>query len=87
MDDRSPQDEWNDAEWENRANWRLGLFYSSTRDSRAWVPKRSTLGRRRLGVTPSFARPEARAYLKIVIAGFVLLFVVLWMLERMGVIR
>ncbi len=87
MSDRSPQDERNDAEWENRANWRLGLFYSSTRDSRAWVPKRSTLGRRRLGVTPNFARPEARAYLKVVIAGFVLLFVVLWMLERMGVIR
>ncbi|MCH8883813.1 MAG: hypothetical protein IIA41_09990 [SAR324 cluster bacterium] len=87
MNDRSPQDERNDAEWENRANWRLGLFYSSQRDTRAWVPKRSTLGRRRLGVTPNFARPEARAYLKVVIAGFVLLFVVLWMLERMGAIR
>ena len=87
MTDASEQQKINDAEWENRANWKLGLVYHSERDSRAWVPKRSSLGRRRLGVTPNFARPEARAYLKLILGGFALLFLLLWVLDWLGIIH
>ncbi|HEX7927683.1 MAG TPA: hypothetical protein VF678_08835 [bacterium] len=54
----------NEAEWANRANWRLGLFYVSPRDSRIWVPKRTIFGRKhRLGLTPNFSRRGARLYM------------------------
>lgn len=33
------QDEINQAEWKNPDNWSFGL-YSSSRDTRTWVPKR-----------------------------------------------
>ena len=76
-----------DEEWNNRANWRIGLFYYSQRDSRAWVPKRGSLGRRRMGVTPNLAKPQARAYLGIVMGGFLILFLTIILLERWGLLR
>ena len=87
MSKRTTQEKLNDAEYENPANWKIGLFYYSTRDTRAWVPKRRGMGRRRMGVTPNLARPEARAYLKVVLGGFGLLFLLLWVLNQLGILK
>ena len=76
-----------DEEWDNRKNWRLGLFYYSHRDSRAWVPKRSTLGRKRMGATPNLAKPQSRKYLAVVMGIFTLLFLVVVLMEKTGFLR
>lgn len=49
---RTGQDAIDDAEWHDRRNWRLGVFYCSPRDSRAFVPKRHPV----MGVTVNFAK-------------------------------
>jgi uncharacterized membrane protein len=74
-------------EWENPANWRLGLFYFAPKDPRPWVPKRSSMGRRRFGVTPNLANRAARNYLFITLGVFVGLLVLLSLLQKAGVIR
>jgi uncharacterized membrane protein len=81
------QQELFDREWEDRANWKLGLFYYAPRDPRAWVPKRSSFGRRRFGVTPNLAHPQARAYFFITLFAFGGLFVLLYVLQWLGVIE
>ena len=53
------QSEINDTEWQDAANWRVGTFYFSRRDSRAFVPKRHAL----LGATINFAKPIGVAFL------------------------
>ena len=53
------QVEIDDAEWQNPANWRAGVFYFSRRDSRSFVPKRNPA----LGVTVNFARPAGVGFL------------------------
>jgi uncharacterized membrane protein len=82
-----PEPSANDKEWENLANWKLGLFYFAANDSRPWVPKRSAMGRRRFGVTPNLANRAARIYLFTLLGFFVLLMVVLSLLEKMGVLH
>lgn len=77
----------NEAEWENRANWRLGIFYHSARDTRPFVPKRSMFGRRRFGGTPNFAHRSARAYVMILLGLLVFVLLVVMALERNGIIR
>lgn len=77
----------NEEEWQTAANWKLGLFYYSHRDSRMWVPKRSMLGRRRYGGTPNMAKKGARTYLMIVVGGLMLLILLIMALERSGVLR
>ena len=66
--DQEKEFEINQAEWENPANWRWGIFYVSERDTRVWVPKRSMLGRNRSGGTFNMAKPAARKF----VASFVL---------------
>ena len=83
----TPEPTANDKEWENRANWKVGLFYYAPNDSRAWVPKRSTLGRRRFGVTPNLANRAARIYMAFTLGFFVLLLLVLSALEKLGVLK
>ena len=87
MTETRTQDEINQSEWENDANWRVGLFYYSARDSRDWVPKRSMFSRRRFGGTPNFARPGARAHLLMMVSLLLVLFLVVVTLERVGVLR
>ena len=67
MSEQRSQPEIDEAEWQNPANWRFGLFYYSPRDSRPWVPKRSMYGRRRYGGTPNFAKPSARQHLMVIV--------------------
>ena len=86
-DEQKPSKQAFDAEWENRANWKAGLFYHAPQDPRAWVPKRSTLGRRRFGVTPNLAHPAARRYLFIMLGVFAALFVLLYALQKAGIIH
>ncbi|HKI97505.1 MAG TPA: hypothetical protein VKB51_03420 [bacterium] len=81
------QEQINDAEWQNSANWRFGLFYYSPRDSRVWVPKRSMFGRRRYGGTPNFAQPSARQYMMLIVTFMLALFLLVVLLERWGVLR
>lgn len=81
------QDEINDAEWQNPANWRYGLFYYGPRDTRAWVPKRSLFGRRRYGGTPNFAHPGARSSMMLLVGVLVIIFLFIVWLERLGVLR
>lgn len=83
-----PDNEALNAEhWEKKANWKLGLFYYAPADPRAWVPKRSSLGRRRMGVTPNLANPVAQRYLLLVTAGFGVIILLVWLLETVGVLR
>ena len=84
---QASQQELFEREWADRRNWKLGLFYYAPRDPRAWVPKRSSFGRRRFGVTPNFARPEARAYLYLTLFAFAGLFALLYVLQALGVIQ
>ena len=76
-----------ESEWENPANWRMGLFYYSERDSRPWVPKRSMLGRRRYGGTPNFAKKSARQFLMLIIGIGVLMVLIVASLENNGMLR
>lgn len=87
MSEQKSQQEIDDAEWQNRANWRYGLFYYSPRDSRPWVPKRSLYGRRRFGGTPNFAKQTARQYVLLTLSLMLLLFLVVVWLERAGILR
>ncbi len=50
------EDSFNDAEWENPANWWGGFFYHSSLDTRALVPQRTGFG-----VTLNLARPAGLA--------------------------
>jgi uncharacterized membrane protein len=87
MSERPTEEEIDEAEWLTSANWRLGLFYHSERDSRVWVPKRSMFGRRRYGGTPNFAKKSARRYMMLMV-GIALVFLLLVVaLERLGVLR
>ena len=52
------QDEINAAEWQDFANWHVGLFYFSPRDSRSFVPKKEP----GFGVTANLARPVGVAF-------------------------
>lgn len=83
----SRQELRNHAEWEDKANWRLGIFYHSERDSRSWVPKRSHFGRKRFGGTPNFGQPSARSHLMLIFGGALLVVLVVVLLERAGVLR
>jgi uncharacterized membrane protein len=82
-----PQLSAHDKEWENPANWKVGLFYYAPNDPRPWVPKKSTLGRRRFGVTPNLANRGARIYMAIAFGFFVLLLLLLSALEKLGVLH
>jgi len=84
MSENNPQAEIDENEWNTRANWRLGLFYYSETDSRAWVPKRSMLGRRRFGGTLNFAKPQARRYFYTMLAALLGLFLILVILGQLG---
>jgi uncharacterized membrane protein len=53
------QREIDDAEWRDAANWRLGIFYCSRRDSRPFVPQHPS----GLGATINFARPLGVGFL------------------------
>ncbi len=81
MNERSRQDEINQAEWRNRDNWRgppwLG-FYASPRDSRAIVPKRPRL----FGFTLNFGHPSARWFLAAIAVLAVMVTAVVFFLER-----
>lgn len=81
MTERSRQDQINQAEWNNRDNWRgprwIG-FYASSRDSRALVPKSPRL----LGFTLNFGHPSARWFLAAIAAIAVLVTAAVFMLER-----
>lgn len=82
------QAEINEQEWANAENWKLGLFYYSTRDSRVWVPKRTLFGRQhRLGGTPNFAKPAARLYVLTVTSVLFSLILVLMVLRRLEVLQ
>ena len=76
------QENIDQREWENKENWRWGLFYFSERDSRSWVPKRSAFGRRRYGGTPNFAKKSARQYMMIVVGLAMLVLLTVMALER-----
>jgi len=76
-----------DDEWEKKSNWWLGLVYYAPGDPRAWVPKRSSFGRRRFGTTPNMANPEAQRYLKRLLGFFALLFLAVYLLQWLGVIE
>lgn len=54
------QQEINQSEHKNPKNWKLNIFYFSTKDSRAFVPKRMKWA----GWTLNFAK--ARSYLWII---------------------
>jgi uncharacterized membrane protein len=81
------QDQINDREWNDPANWHYGLIYSSGRDSRDWVPKRSLFGRRRYGGTPNFAKQSARRYMLLMVGLALVLFLAVVALERLGILR
>lgn len=76
-----------DPEWENSKNWRLGIVYYNPNDPRAWVPKRSSFGRRRFGSTPNMANPAARAPLKKMLGFFLLAIAAIYALQWLGVIE
>lgn len=80
------QQEIDDKEWQNKDNWRWGLFYHSEKDSRMWVPKRSMFSRRRHGGTPNFAKPAARSHFMLLVGVGVLVVLVVIALDRMGVL-
>lgn len=82
--DSSNQQRIDEAEWENPANWRFGLFYHSERDSRPWVPKRSMFGRRRYGGTPNFAKKSARQFMMVALGIGILFFLLVASLENQG---
>ena len=52
-----------ESEWRNSDNWRLGIFYSSDRDDRMFVPKRFGIG-----WTLNFAHSGSR-FLVLIILG------------------
>ena len=81
------QQELFEREWADRRNWKLGLIYYAPRDPRAWVPKRSSFGRRRFGVTPNLANRAARVYLYLTLFGFAGLFALLYVLQWLEVIH
>ena len=83
----SNQDQLNEIEWKKKANWKAGLFYFSHKDSRLWVPKRSTLGWGRVGGTPNLAKPGARLYILVVMGIMLLLFFVVIALEKTGILN
>jgi len=87
MSEQQSQEEIDEAEWQNPANWRFGLFYYSPRDSRPWVPKRRMYGRRRFGGTPNFARQSARQYVMLTVSLMLLFFLIVVWLERKGILR
>lgn len=75
-DHAESEDAINQHEWEQPVNW-SGWFgaYSSRRDTRLWVPKRSMTG---TGMALNFGHPSARttfAAMCVVPAGLLLLFV------------
>ena len=76
------QEQINEEVWEDPASWRYGLFYYAVGDSRAWVPKRSLLGRRRYGGTPNFAKPSARKLMMVVVGALVMMVLFIMALER-----
>ena len=81
------QERIDEAEWEDRRNWKLGLFYYSRRDSRPWVPKRTVFGgRQRLGGTPNLAKPEARRFMAITIGIMIVVVLIVAYLDGSGVI-
>ncbi|MEE8394946.1 MAG: hypothetical protein V3S29_02755 [bacterium] len=86
MEVEKTQQDLDEAEWQNVANWRLGLFYFSEKDSRIWVPKRRLLGRGRTGGTPNLAKPAARQYMMMLAGGFALLLVLLSLLRNAGIL-
>ena len=74
----SSEDANNQYEWEQSYNW-SGWFgaYSSTRDTRLWVPKRPITG---TGMALNFGHPGAKTVMAtvcVVPAGLLLLFVLL----------
>jgi len=83
----TPEPSQNDKEWENPANWKYGLFYFSSNDTRSWVPKRGFMGRRRFGVTPNLANRVARIYLFTMLGFFAFLILLVSALEKAGVLR
>ena len=86
MSENKSQEDINESEWLDKANWRLGIFYHSEKDTRSWVPKRSMFNRRRYGGTPNFARKSARQVMMVVIGLCVLLFLVVASLENNGIL-
>ena len=84
MATRQTQDELNEQEWQNKDNWRYGLFYFSEKDSRLWVPKRSMFNRRRHGGTPNFAQPTARSHFMLLVGIGLLVVLVVVALDRSG---
>jgi uncharacterized membrane protein len=83
----SPEEQ-DEKEWLNAENWKLGMFYYSHQDRRIWVPKRTLFGRRRrLGGTPNFAKPAARAYVYTITGLLVSLLLALMLLRKLGVLH
>ena len=80
------QEEIDEREWQNKDNWRCGLFYYSEKDSRMWVPKRSFFQRRRYGGTPNFAKPAARSHFMLLVGIGVLVVLVVIALDRSGLL-
>ncbi len=81
------QEEIDEREWSDAANWRFGLFYSSKKDSRAWVPKRSMFGRRRYGGTPNFAHPGGRGFFMLLVGACLLFLLVVVAVDQSGIFR
>ena len=75
-----------DAEWNNRKNWYLGVFYYAPNDPRPWVPKRGLLVQARRGSTPNLANPLARKHLSVLLSILLGLLVILFMLDQLGVL-
>lgn len=75
-----------DAEWNNRRNWRLGVFYYAPDDPRPWVPKRGLIVRAKRGSTPNLANPIARKFLGVLVSFLLGLLVLLVLLDRLGVL-
>ena len=86
MATRLTQEETDEREWQNRDNWRYGLFYHSETDSRLWVPKRTMFGRSRFGGTPNFAKPAARTYFMLIVGVCLFVLLVVIALDRSGIL-
>ncbi len=75
-----------DAEWNNRRNWHLGVFYHAPNDPRPWVPKRGLIVRAKRGSTPNLANPMARRHLGVILSILLGVLLVLVTLDRLGVL-